>query len=32
MVFTTSVRHFTPDGKMTEVCAPSIARNILPLP
>ena len=30
MVFTTSVRHFTPDGKMTEVCAPSIPRNILP--
>ena len=24
MVFTTSVRHFTPDGKVTEVCAPSI--------
>ena len=24
MVFTTSVRHFTPDGKMTEVCAPSV--------
>jgi hypothetical protein len=24
MVFTTSVRHFTPDGKMTEVCEPDI--------
>ena len=24
MVFTTSVRHFTRDGRMTEVCAPSI--------
>jgi len=32
MVFTPSVRHFTPDGRMTEVCAPSIPRNILPLP
>ncbi len=30
MVFTRSVRHFTPDGRMTEVCAPSIPRNILP--
>jgi hypothetical protein len=30
MVFTPSVRHFTPDGKMTEVCAPSIPANILP--
>jgi hypothetical protein len=28
MVFTPSVRHFTPDGRMTEVCAPSIARNV----
>jgi len=30
MVGTPSVRHFTPDGRMTEVCAPSIARNVLP--
>jgi hypothetical protein len=30
MVFTSSVRHFTPDGRMTEVCAPSIPRNLLP--
>jgi hypothetical protein len=30
MVFTASVRHFTPDGAMTEVCAPSIPANILP--
>ena len=30
MVFTSSVRHFTPDGKMTEVCAPSIPANIIP--
>jgi hypothetical protein len=30
MVFTPSVRHFTPNGRMTEVCAPSIPRNILP--
>lgn len=30
MVFTPSVRHFTPNGAMTEVCAPSIPANILP--
>jgi hypothetical protein len=30
MVFTPSVRHFTPDGRMTEVCAPSIPANVLP--
>jgi hypothetical protein len=30
MVFTPSVRHFTPNGAMTEFCAPSIAANILP--
>jgi hypothetical protein len=30
MVFTLSVRHFTPDGRMTEVCAPSIPVNRLP--
>jgi hypothetical protein len=30
MVFTPSVRHFTPDGRMREVCAPSIPANILP--
>jgi hypothetical protein len=30
MVFTPSVRHFTPGGRMTEVCAPSILKNILP--
>jgi hypothetical protein len=29
MVFTTSVRHFTPDGKMTEVCKRSIPANII---
>jgi hypothetical protein len=29
MVFTRSVRHFTPDGRMTEVCAPSIPRNVI---
>ena len=29
MVFTPSVRHFTPDGRMTEICAPSIARNVI---
>jgi len=31
-VFTRSVRHFTPDGRMTQVCAPSIAPNIVPQP
>jgi hypothetical protein len=30
MVFTSSVRHFTPDGAMTEVCAPSSLANMLP--
>jgi hypothetical protein len=29
MVFTSSVRHFTPDGAMTEVCAPSTPANVL---
>ena len=29
MVFTSSVRHFTPDGQMTEVCEPSIPANII---
>ena len=30
MVFTPSVRHFTSDGQMTEVCAPSTPRNVIP--
>jgi hypothetical protein len=29
MVFTSSVRHFTPDGRMTEVCEPSVPANII---
>jgi hypothetical protein len=31
-VFTQSVRHFTPDGRMTQVCAPSIPSNIVAQP